>query len=235
MYYCLFTLMWIFLPWMMNCTAFAVYIGQGKYLDLPLAMEIMALIDHVRHPLCQFQRIREQVADILIAMRRVQSYLTLEEAPIDKFVEKAPVKDDSEYAIQIDNKSFSWGLKTQDVDDIFDKIYDEMKGTTGEKKYRTEEEQKDYEEKQKKKAEEKKKQNKLDNIVALKNIDLNIKKGELVFIIGKVGAGKSTLLSTMIGDLLPVSQKQIDSYASGEGFKKELSQEEVEAFQSDLI
>jgi len=59
---------------------------------------------------------------------------------------------------------------------------------------------------------------------------LKIKKGELVFVIGKVGSGKSTLLSTVIGDLLPVTQKQIDSYATGEGFKKELSQEEVEAF-----
>lgn len=51
MYYCCFTLMWIFLPWMMNCTAFTVFIGSGYYLDLPLAMEIMGLIDHVRHPL----------------------------------------------------------------------------------------------------------------------------------------------------------------------------------------
>ena len=235
MYYCCFTLMWIFLPWMMNVTAFAFHIGQGLYLDLPLAMEIMGLIDRVRHPLEQFQHLREQVADISIAMKRVQNYLGLEEASIDKFVEKAPVMNESEYAIEINNKSFSWGLKTQDIDDVFDKIYDEMKGTTGEKKYRTEEEQKDYEEKQKKKAEEKKKQNKLDNIIALKNIDLKIKKGELVFIIGKVGSGKSTLLSTIIGDLLPVTQKQIDSYAGDESFKKELSQEEVEAFQSDLI
>lgn len=139
-------------------------------------------------------------------MKRVQNYLALEEAPIDKFIEKAPVQD-NEYAIKIDNKSFSWGLKTQDIDDIFDKIYDDWKGTAGEKKYRTEEEQKEHEEKLKKKAEEKKKQNKLDNIVTLKNIDLKIKKGELVFIIGKVGSGKSTLLSTMIGDLLPVSQR----------------------------
>jgi len=86
-------------------------------------------------------------------------------------------------------------------------MYDEMKGTTGEKKYRTEQEQKDYDEKQKKKADEFKKQSKLDNIISLKNINLQIKKGELVIIIGKVGAGKSTLLSTLIGDLLPVSQQ----------------------------
>jgi len=68
LYYCIFTLMWIFLPWMMNVTAFAVYIGQGFYLDLPTAMEIMGLIDRVRYPLSQFQHLREEVADISIAM-----------------------------------------------------------------------------------------------------------------------------------------------------------------------
>ena len=80
-----------------------------------------------------------------------------------------------------------------------------MKGST-EEKIRTKEEQEEHEKNLVKKAEEQKKQNKLDNIVALKNINLHVKKGELVFIIGKVGAGKSSLLSTVIGDLLPVSQ-----------------------------
>lgn len=64
LYYCFFTLMWIFLPWMMNVTAFAVYLGRGFVLTLPLAMEIMGLIDHVRHPMSQLQHLRQQVADI---------------------------------------------------------------------------------------------------------------------------------------------------------------------------
>lgn len=61
----------------------------------------------------------------------------------------------------------------------------------------------DLEKKQKKEA-ELKKQRKLDNIVCLKDIDIKIKKGSFVCIIGKVGSGKSSLLSALIGDLLPV-------------------------------
>ena len=109
-------------------------------------------------------------------MKRVQNYLALEEVEIDAIIDKKSVEKESEYAIEINNKNFSWGLKTQDIDDIFDKLYDEANGTTNEAKYRTEQEQKDHEEKLKKKAEEKKKQSKLDNIVALKNINLKIKK-----------------------------------------------------------
>jgi len=44
-YYLLFTLMWCFLPSMMSSTGFTIYMGMGHYLDLPLAMEIMALMD----------------------------------------------------------------------------------------------------------------------------------------------------------------------------------------------
>ena len=76
-----------------------------------------------------------------------------------------------------------------------------------EEKKRDKKEQKEYEEKQQKKRDERKKQSKLDNIVTLKNIDLKVKKGELVIVIGKVGSGKSTLLSALIGDLLPIPQK----------------------------
>jgi len=86
---------------------------------------------------------------------------------------------------------------------MFDKMYREMKGLTEDDKseYEKEKEAK----KKKKKEEERKKQSKLDSIVTLKNIDVKIKKGDLVFIIGKVGSGKSTLLNALIGDLLPVS------------------------------
>jgi hypothetical protein len=37
-YYCLYTCIWVILPWMMNSTAFAFYIGRGWKLELPLAI-----------------------------------------------------------------------------------------------------------------------------------------------------------------------------------------------------
>ena len=109
----------------------------------------------------------------------------------------------------------------------------ELKGITEERKSK-EALREELEEKQKKAA-ELKKQRKLDNVVCLKDIDLKIKKGQFVCIIGKVGSGKSSLLSALIGDLLPVPEQIIGSYKGKDGWAKELSQEEAEAFQSDLI
>ena len=38
--------------------------------------------------------------------------------------------------------------------------------------------------------------------VTLKNLNLTIKKGEFICVIGAIGSGKSSLLSSLIGDML---------------------------------
>lgn len=44
------------------------------------------------------------------------------------------------------------------------------------------------------------------DFVSLKNIDLTVKKGEFVCVIGDVASGKSSLLSAIIGDMIYLSQ-----------------------------
>ena len=56
----------------------------------------------------------------------------------------------------------------------------------------------------KKEDEKEKKAQCLNDIITLKDIDLQIKKGEFVCIIGEIGSGKSTLLLSMLGELLYV-------------------------------
>jgi ABC-type multidrug transport system fused ATPase/permease subunit len=43
---------------------------------------------------------------------------------------------------------------------------------------------------------------------ALKNINLKIKKGELLIVVGKVGSGKSTLAMSLLGELVTISGKR---------------------------
>ena len=43
------------------------------------------------------------------------------------------------------------------------------------------------------------------DVSALKGVNLQIKKGEILFVTGKSGAGKSTLLSLLAGDMRPTS------------------------------
>ena len=45
----------------------------------------------------------------------------------------------------------------------------------------------------------------LDQILNLKDIDLKVKKGEFVIIVGEVASGKSSLLNTIFGEMTFVS------------------------------
>jgi ABC-type cobalamin/Fe3+-siderophores transport system ATPase subunit len=67
----------------------------------------------------------------------------------------------------------------------------------------------------------------LSNFVAVKNLNIQIPKGEFVCIIGDVGSGKSSLLSALIGDLLHLPHSFMDQnedrvVLKDEEFKKEI-------------
>lgn len=54
----------------------------------------------------------------------------------------------------------------------------------------------------------------MNQIITLKNINLSIKHGEFVCIIGDVGSGKSSLLSALIGDLLYIDEDFLKTYGN---------------------
>ena len=68
--------------------------------------------------------------------------------------------------------------------------------------------------------------------MTLKNINLDIKKGEFVIIVGKVGSGKSSLLSSIYGDMLYVPEKEI-KFAGG--LEKSLSKNEFDGLKASLF
>ena len=59
-------------------------------------------------------------------------------------------------------------------------------------------------------------------MLALKNLNLTIKKGEFVCIIGDVGSGKSSLLSSIIGDMLHLEGDRIEQITLNEVNKESL-------------
>ena len=76
----------------------------------------------------------------------------------------------------------------------------------------------------------------LDTIVTLKDIKIDIKKGEFVVIIGDVGCGKSSLLQALIGEMLYVDDALVQKYGGEQGLEKVISsQEQIENFQKDLV
>lgn len=49
-------------------------------------------------------------------------------------------------------------------------------------------------------------------MLALKDIDLEVKRGEFIIIIGKIGAGKSSLLQAIMNEMTYVPAAALDQY-----------------------
>lgn len=58
--------------------------------------------------------------------------------------------------------------------------------------------------------------------MTLKNLDLQVHRGEFLCVIGDVGSGKSSLLNACIGDMIFVPEREIEAFG---GMDKEGDQE----------
>ena len=81
-------------------------------------------------------------------------------------------------------------------------------------------------------SKKRKEKNKKEEFWALKNIDFNIRKGEVIGFIGGNGAGKSTLLKIVAGVMKP-TKGQVETYGNicpmielGAGFDQQLTARE---------
>lgn len=227
-------IVWDALTTFMNPLAFIVYFSLGGDLDLPRAMEVIMLLGQIQGPIHHFQNMQNQLTDLNMCMIRIQDFLAQPELVRNEAHAKAEHPD---YAIYIENTNFSWGIKTKDIDEIFEKMAMDMRGETQEERdSRKSKKQIEEEiERKMKKEEERKKQRKLDSIVCLKDITLKIKKGQFVCIIGKVGSGKSSLLSTMCGELLEIPQQLVDNFKGDKDMDKELDDMEALALQEEMM
>ena len=100
--------------------------------------------------------------------------------------------------------SFSWGFTSNQKKED-DKKDGKKKGGKKDKVA----EASDEDSKESSKGNEKKP---LSKFVTLNGINMQIKKGEFITIIGDVGSGKSSLLHSIIGDLIYIPQGEIDEF-----------------------
>ncbi len=142
-----------------------------------------------------------QFIELVVSMKRIQDFMvcdTLNTTIIHQLdvnyhhlIILQP-EEGNENAIVIKDGNFHWGI-SKEITKIIPKKED--------KTDIIEEENLDESIIDKKDAKETQKIT-LDSIIALKNVNLNIKHREFVCVIGDVGSGKSSLLSAMIGDML---------------------------------
>ena len=105
---------------------------------------------------------------------RLHHFLDYKVVEMHKLVAQEP---SSKYAIQIENKSFTWGLQWMDVIQHFTKVEQELKGIKPTVEAKSPEQILEDLANQKKREDELNRQRKMSNILALKDINLKIRKG----------------------------------------------------------
>jgi ABC-type multidrug transport system fused ATPase/permease subunit len=175
---------------------FIISISVGNVIKFGEVIELMALVGRIRWPMECIKNMQRKIVSIKIDMMRTEEFLSQPE--INRKIENPKFPD---YAVHIENKSFSWGVKTVDVQQQYEKMSEAMEVRwCSRKKEKTEEEKKEEDRRWRELT-----QNwKLSKAITLHDITLKVKKGQFVCIIGETGSGKSSLLSTLCGELLPV-------------------------------
>ena len=150
-------------------------------------------------------------------------------------IKKLTTKTDSTFSITMKG-SYSWGINSIDKEQR-DKGQEAAKK---EDERRLDESQgfirrclqKAFYSKQKSEYELDYSKRSLNSIINLKEIDLQIKKGEFTVIIGKIGSGKTSLLNAMIGEMIYLPKNEIEFI--GDQTRK-LSSDEQKALEYTLL
>ena len=190
---CIILIFWIN-PAISLAGMFLTYFSIHKFMSLGFFMGFEKLVGTIEGLFRLVPWVLNTVAQLYITFQRLSKFLGIKETDLsfithtkEKKTEDKEIKNDEDdnIAIEFTNGNFKY-----DYGSMNDWVAYMKKST------KTKKQTKEEIEEEKKKEEEKEK-----NLFKLSNLNFQIKKGELIFIIGKIGCGKSSLLGSMIGQL----------------------------------
>jgi len=192
------------------------------------------MMGKIRGRMNQANRIFREVFNMEESMTRLNNFYSAPEVQKGLVRKSTENIDDCEYSLTVQG-SFSWGITTLDKEEK-DKLQEKAKKEEEERLEKTQGTVKKWMSKilpeRKHKFEIPSPERSLDLIMNIKDIDLKVKKGEFVVIVGEVGSGKTSLLNTMIGEMIHIPEKEIDFI--GDKTRK-LQSDELKALEHALL
>ncbi|XP_072392166.1 ATP-binding cassette sub-family C member 10 [Diabrotica undecimpunctata] len=174
---------WATTPVVIAILTFVTYVLMGNKLTAATVFTSIALLNMLVSPLNAFPWVLNGLTEAWVSLKRIQKLLDLPYMNLNEIYDHKVLEDDTQNTeMSISNASFSWEKATP--------IVQVPKGKGKGKRIL-----------QKREQGESSVQRRENIIFKLKDINLKIKKGEFIGIMGTVGCGKSTLLSSILGEL----------------------------------
>ncbi len=163
-------------PFLISLTVFGLYtvFNPGEALTADKIFVSIALMNVLRMPMVTLPWAAVSAVKAAVGINRIQRFLNCDEVNVAAIGTDI---DEDLNVIEMKGASFEW----DDIDDDDDKGGDNDKTQSGNG---------DEETTRPRKSDFK-----------LKEIDLEVKRGSLVAVVGRVGSGKSTLLSSILGEV----------------------------------
>ena len=211
------TLFWL-CPSLIACGTIGLYQYLNDRLSISTMLIGLSLFNKLQEPIRQLPNIISSLIESTVSMKRIECFIRQPET-VDSYIHKGKYDDPNEqYAIKIIKGNFSWGAKQEanntnkkepikekkdnNINNILNNIEDlkedlipnDDNANNIKEEYNIEIDfPKD-----------------INFDINLKEINLEIKKGEIIGIIGEVGSGKSSLLQAILNCLILLNPNECD-------------------------
>ena len=212
-----------FLEGLITISAFGGYLLCGHELTLSMTFTCISLLGMLNEPISFLPHFIGLVSELKVSMQSLQKFLLHEEIDPNTIQRS----NEGDCAVEVKNGHFSWGVEDEKSKDEKDKEEEDEekkeKGIVESEECKSEtastvssagkEDEEPSKDKKEKQEDEESKTKTLDSVVNLKEVDMKVKKGEFVCVIGEVGAGKTSLIHALIGDMLNVDPSLASEFA----------------------
>jgi ATP-binding cassette, subfamily C (CFTR/MRP), member 1 len=211
---------------LLQLATFSIFFATGHNMSLAQGFACLQVLASLNMPIRWIPGFIGTLLQFTVSMRRIQKFLTCDEIhPEIVEYDSAECKRKG-LDILVQGASFSWGgLRDEEAkkpkgkdskskEENKDEKSDSKKFNTGINEDKTNEEDLDSSQSSTTSdsgGEETQVFN-VDDSIQVKDLDIQIQKGEFICVIGEVGSGKSSLINALLGDMIYMSDDTIGEY-----------------------
>lgn len=178
------------IPVLVSCATFALYALFGGSLELFIVFPAISYFELMRMPLSHFPGLINNLINANVSLGRIEKFMSeLEIDGRENLINSNEDVEDSSNSIEFVDATFQWPVFNEFHSKVKTKSYFPFKKSKEHSKLDDEVELPEID-----------KENKFES-TKIKDINLKIKRGDLVLVVGEVGSGKTSLLSSILGEM----------------------------------